>query len=94
MEKGPEGVEENGLGEEAETGLGEKGGEAAVASRGSEGEVMVGIGKRIGQVQELWGNRFGISQEELKGAFDKLWEDDETFAVGELTCNVVHLPGQ
>jgi glyoxylase-like metal-dependent hydrolase (beta-lactamase superfamily II) len=94
VSKGSEEVEENGLGDDEA--VGQVGGEVAVASSGAgtEGEVVIGIGKRIEQVQDLWGKRFGITEEALKGAFDKLWEDDETFALGELTGKVVHLPGQ
>lgn len=83
-----DGVEENGLGEEGE------GAEGGVASSGGEGEVAVCIGHRIEEVQKLWGQRFGVPENELRGAFDKLWKDDEQFPIGELTCQVVHLPGQ
>lgn len=88
-----EGVEENGLGEE-EAGVGELDGGPVALSGVGEGEVAVCIGQRIEQVQELWGRRFGVPEDELKGVFDKLWKDDDEFAVGELTCKVVHLPGQ
>ncbi|KAL4903981.1 hypothetical protein BDW74DRAFT_168491 [Aspergillus multicolor] len=53
----------------------------------------IGIGKRITQVQQLFGKRFGISAEEYKGVFDRLLEDDETFQIGELTVKAMHLPG-
>ncbi|KAL4794749.1 Metallo-hydrolase/oxidoreductase [Aspergillus venezuelensis] len=53
----------------------------------------IGIGKRITQVQQLFGKRFGIPAEEYEGVFDKLWEDDETFRIGELTAMAMHLPG-
>lgn len=53
----------------------------------------VGIGKRIGQVQSLFGKRYGIDSEEYDGVFDLLWEDDEVFEVGTLKGEVIHLPG-
>lgn len=93
MRRKLEGVEENGLGEE-EAGVGELDGGPVALSGVGEGEVAVCIGQRIEQVQELWGRRFGVPEDELKGVFDKLWKDDDEFAVGELTCKVVHLPGQ
>lgn len=90
--------EENGLGEEADVdfSLASEGGAASGAGGAGigEGDVQVCIGERIEQVQKLWGKRFGVPVEELDGAFDKLWADDEQFALGELTCQVVHLPGQ
>ncbi|KAG7286987.1 hypothetical protein NEMBOFW57_006487 [Staphylotrichum longicolle] len=53
----------------------------------------IGIGRRIGQVQERFAKRYGIAQEECEGAFDKLFDDDEIFHVGELEAKAVHLPG-
>jgi glyoxylase-like metal-dependent hydrolase (beta-lactamase superfamily II) len=53
----------------------------------------VGIGKRIGAVQERFAERYGIAKEEYEGAFDKLLDDDEMFHVGELEAKAVHLPG-
>ncbi|GAA92918.1 metallo-beta-lactamase domain protein [Aspergillus luchuensis IFO 4308] len=54
---------------------------------------LIGIGKRIVQVQQLFGQRFGIPAEEYEGAFDKLWDDDEAFRIGSLTAVAMHLPG-
>lgn len=51
------------------------------------------IGKRIGQVQDRFARRYGIAKEEYEGAFDKLFDDDEVFHVGELEAKAVHLPG-
>lgn len=53
----------------------------------------IGIGKRIGQVQKLFGQRYGIPAEEYEGVFDKLFDDDETFKIGHLTAKAIHLPG-
>ena len=51
------------------------------------------IGKRIGQVQTLFGKRYGIDAEEYEGVFDKLFEDDEEFEIGALKAKAMHLPG-
>jgi hypothetical protein len=53
----------------------------------------IGIGKRIEQVQKLFGQRYGLAKDEWLGVFDKLFDDDETFSVGELTAKAIHLPG-
>lgn len=53
----------------------------------------IGIGKRIGQVQKLFGQRYGIPAQEYEDVFDKLFEDDETFKIGNLTAKAIHLPG-
>jgi glyoxylase-like metal-dependent hydrolase (beta-lactamase superfamily II) len=53
----------------------------------------IGIGKRIKGVQKLFGERYGIAAEEYEGVFDKLFDDDETFNIGNITATVVHLPG-
>ncbi|KAJ5646654.1 beta-lactamase-like protein [Penicillium lividum] len=53
----------------------------------------IGIGKRIEQVQRLFGQRYGIQSGEYEAVFDKLFEDDESFQIGELTAKAIHLPG-
>lgn len=53
----------------------------------------VGIGKRIVDVQKFWAGRYNIPAEEYQGAFDKLFDDDETFHVGSLAGVAMHLPG-
>lgn len=53
----------------------------------------VGIGKRIGQVQQLFGERYGVASDEYDGVFDLLLEDDAVFPVGRLQGEVMHLPG-
>lgn len=53
----------------------------------------IGIGKRITLVQEFFGRRYGIPDEECEGVFDELFHDDDSFQVGNLTVTVVHLPG-
>jgi len=51
------------------------------------------IGRRIKGVQERFGKRYGVPEEEWEGAFDVLLEDDEVFKLGELGVKAVHLPG-
>lgn len=54
---------------------------------------QVCIGKRIAQVQERFASKYGIQQEDCAGMFDKLFDDDEEFSVGQLTAKILHLPG-
>ena len=54
---------------------------------------LIGIGKRIKQVQKLFGQRYGIPEEEYKHVFDTLFDDDESFQIGNLTATAIHLPG-
>ncbi|CAG5152762.1 uncharacterized protein ALTATR162_LOCUS2902 [Alternaria atra] len=51
------------------------------------------IGKRIREVQDRFATRYGIATVEYESAFDHLFEDDETFEIGRLTVQVMHLPG-
>ncbi|KAF7527973.1 hypothetical protein PCG10_001907 [Penicillium crustosum] len=51
------------------------------------------IGKRIEQVQKLFAERYGVPQEEYKAIFDRLFDDDETFTIGNLKGKAIHLPG-
>ncbi|KAF2875555.1 beta-lactamase-like protein [Massariosphaeria phaeospora] len=51
------------------------------------------IGKRITNVQKVFGARYGVPVEEYEGAFDVLLEDGEEFAVGGLSVTVMPLPG-
>lgn len=62
-------------------------------SREQDHEPLVCIGKRIVQVQKLFGQRYQIPAEEYEGVFDKLLDDDETFSLGKLTVAALHLPG-
>lgn len=56
-------------------------------------EPPISIGKRIEQVQKLFGDRYGIPPEEYKGVFGKLFDDDELFHIGDLEATAIHLPG-
>lgn len=53
----------------------------------------IGIGKRIEQVQTLFGGRYGVAEAEYRGVFGKYFDDDEGFKIGELDASVLHLPG-
>ncbi|AEO60324.1 hypothetical protein MYCTH_2309474 [Thermothelomyces thermophilus ATCC 42464] len=53
----------------------------------------VGIGRRIGEVQGLFGKRYGVACDEYDGAFDLLLDDDQVFWIGQLPAQVMHLPG-
>ncbi|OJD32618.1 metallo-beta-lactamase domain protein [Diplodia corticola] len=53
----------------------------------------VGIGKRIGQVQTMFGQRYHVAADEYDGVFDHLFDDDETFNIGNLNATALHLPG-
>jgi glyoxylase-like metal-dependent hydrolase (beta-lactamase superfamily II) len=51
------------------------------------------IGKRIKDVQALFGKRYGVKPEEMSNAFDKVFDDGETFTIGDVEAKVLHLPG-
>lgn len=53
----------------------------------------IGIGRRIGKVQELFGKKYGIPAKEHQIVFDKLFDDDEEFEIGNLRATAIHLPG-
>ncbi|KAJ5329318.1 hypothetical protein N7452_009708 [Penicillium brevicompactum] len=51
------------------------------------------IGKRIEAVQRLFSQRYGVPTSEYKQVFDKLFDDDESFSIGNMTAEAIHLPG-
>lgn len=53
----------------------------------------IGIGKRIDQVQAIFGRRYGVPPREHQAVFDKLFEDDEVVHVGAMAIKAIHLPG-
>lgn len=53
----------------------------------------ISIGKRIGQVQKLFSQRYSVPREEYENVFSKLFDDDETFSIGEIQATAMHLPG-
>lgn len=66
---------------------------AAAHLRAATG-VSIGIGGRITQVQSAFGPLFGADDVRPDGAvFDHLYADGDTFALGDLTVEVIHTPG-
>ncbi|KAI0081902.1 Metallo-hydrolase/oxidoreductase [Panus rudis PR-1116 ss-1] len=58
------------------------------------GNVPIGIGSRITQVQQTFAPKYGFDDPALlDGAFDLYLKDDETISLGGYTGQVVHLPG-
>lgn len=55
--------------------------------------VPICTGYRIRQVQNTFARRYGIPKDELDNAFDHLSQDDETFRIGDIAGQVLHLPG-
>lgn len=53
----------------------------------------ISTGRRIRQVQETFAATYNVPKAELECAFDHLFDDDETFSVGDITAHVLHLPG-
>ena len=54
----------------------------------------VGIGVHISDVQKIFRPVFAMDDGSSEGAeFDRLFEDEERFAIGELEATVLHVPG-
>jgi glyoxylase-like metal-dependent hydrolase (beta-lactamase superfamily II) len=51
------------------------------------------IGKGISVVQETFAGRYEIDEADLEGAFDRVFDDEEEFAVGSIKGRIMHLPG-
>lgn len=65
-----------------------------LAGRGPGGATpAIGAGRRIEAVQARVGGVYGVAAAAYAGAFDRLFDDDETFAVGRLRVTVLPLPG-
>ncbi|OAA62334.1 metallo-beta-lactamase domain protein [Cordyceps fumosorosea ARSEF 2679] len=64
------------------------------ALRDAQGDApSIGIGMRIETVQKLFQNLYGIPDDEIQGAHQCLFQDDETFQIGHLQVQAIHLPG-
>jgi glyoxylase-like metal-dependent hydrolase (beta-lactamase superfamily II) len=50
------------------------------------------IGRRIGEVRRFFAPVFGLAETEAS-CFDRLFDDDDTFAVGELPAQAIPVPG-
>ncbi|KAL4958688.1 MBL fold metallo-hydrolase [Aspergillus stella-maris] len=62
-------------------------------SKSQPNSPVIGIGHRISQVQKTFGDKYEIGPEGYKTVFGKLFADDETFPIGNLTGRAIHLPG-
>ena len=51
------------------------------------------IGSGIAKMQKLFGDRYGVPDQEWRDAFDRTYSDGETFSIGDLQVEVLHLPG-
>lgn len=51
------------------------------------------IGARITAVQATWAEKYNIEKSEYEGVFDKRFEDDEPFYMGNIQATIFHLPG-
>jgi glyoxylase-like metal-dependent hydrolase (beta-lactamase superfamily II) len=51
------------------------------------------IGARITEVQATFASKYQINAFELANIFDKLFQDNEEFMIGEIRAKVLHLPG-
>lgn len=51
------------------------------------------IGNQIRTVQNIFAKKYDIPSEELDTAFDRLFETNEQFNVGDVSLKVLHLPG-
>lgn len=59
----------------------------------TERRVPICTGHRIRQVQETFASKYGVPLKELDNVFDHLFQDDETFQLGNLTVTALYLPG-
>jgi glyoxylase-like metal-dependent hydrolase (beta-lactamase superfamily II) len=55
----------------------------------------IGIGMHITTVQQVFGKLFNTGADMARDGsqFDHLFQDDETFAIGSLSCQAMHTPG-
>ncbi|OAA41297.1 metallo-beta-lactamase domain protein [Metarhizium rileyi] len=65
--------------------------EQLASSQGSRPDI--GIGKHIQEVQKRFGDRYGVNSVEYSNVFDRLFEDDAQFKIGNLNATVLYLPG-
>ena len=56
-------------------------------------KVPICTGCRIREVQETFARIYGVPRDELENVFDHLFQYDETFQIGKVTAQVLHLPG-
>jgi glyoxylase-like metal-dependent hydrolase (beta-lactamase superfamily II) len=53
----------------------------------------IGTGQRIRLVQETFAPKYNIPKNESEYAFGYLFDDNEKFTIGDITAQVLHLPG-
>lgn len=51
------------------------------------------IGRRIGEVRRVFAPLFGLPDHDDAAAFDHLFDDEETFAIGALPARAIAVPG-
>lgn len=56
-------------------------------------EAPICTGRRIQLVQQTFAKRYGVPKTDLEHAFDCLFDNDEKFTIGNITAQVLHLPG-
>lgn len=56
-------------------------------------KIPICTGRRIRLVQERFANKYGVPKTEWDHAFDYLFDDNEVFNIGDITAEVLHLPG-
>ena len=67
--------------------------QSQLLKKGATHRPKICIGKRIKDVQSRFGARYHVDPSELGDAFDYTFSDDETFSIGSLKAQVLHLPG-
>lgn len=58
-----------------------------------KGNIPICIGSRITQVQNKFAPVYGLDSKYLVDTFDVYLKDDEKFNIGNIECQVMHLPG-
>merc|ERR1712193_409531 len=64
-----------------------------LAGQQQDGTPRIGIGKRITQVQKTFAGKYNVSWDECEGVFDKMFDDDEEFPLGNLKSTSHPPPG-
>ncbi|MGH8079485.1 MAG: MBL fold metallo-hydrolase [Lysobacter sp.] len=54
---------------------------------------LLAIGRGIGEVRRVFAPVFGLSDDADAGAFDRLFDDDDRFAIGALSAQAIPVPG-
>lgn len=54
---------------------------------------QLAIGRRIGEVRRVFAPVFGLDDEAADSAFDRLFDDEDRFAIGALPAQAIPVPG-